>query len=281
MTSLWETISTEKVRPIEFAGGASGVLPDDSRAAVRDALHRDGLVVLRDVPVTADALVGCARQLGTPQPRVVGDGVLAEDDPMYWINDITFQKKGGGQLKLHTAGAHETVEPRFHLLFMVEESDLPVADGQADNGQSQFGRVDDAVARMVALFGEDVAHAALDLLMTTPISTNFPEDAPRAEPIIARDEEGTWTFRYWRRILEHAELADLGDERLHALAMFDEALNHESVKFEVMLHRGDLVVLDNRRTAHGRRAFPAFAMRDGREVTSARRIFNMHVTGEL
>jgi len=134
---------------------------------------------------------------------------------------------------------------------------------------------------MVALFGDETTQAALDLLQATPISTNFPEDAPRVQPIIARDGAGAWTFRYWRRIRQHAEEANLTADQLRALTMFDEALNDESVKFEFALRKGDLVVLDNQRTAHGRRSFPAFAVRDGQEVRSARRIWNMHVQGQL
>lgn len=211
---------------------------------------------------------------------MLGDGSLTPDQPMYWVNDVSSKKKPSEVLKQHTAGAHQAVEPTIHLLLMVDKADPEFADADIDNGQSQFSRVDDAVARMSSMFGEAAAEAALELLLETPISTEFPADSPRVDPILTRGSDGTWAFRYWGRVREHAVKGGLTEEQIEALRMFDEALNAE--KFEFVMEKGDLVVLDNRRTAHGRRAFPAYEQAaDGTWVESRRRIFNMRISGAI
>ncbi|MDS0139282.1 MULTISPECIES: TauD/TfdA family dioxygenase [unclassified Amycolatopsis] len=281
MTAVWDTRpQTEVVRTVPYTGDGTGVATPDAIETVRSALREEGIVIVRGFPAEAASLVAFSKQLGKPEPGVLDDGSLKPDEPMYWINDITHQKKGGGELTMHTAGSHAAAEPRIHLLLMVEKSDLPVTEGETDNGQSQFARVDDAVARMSDMFGSEAAEAALSVLLRTPISTEFPEDAPRVDPFLTRATDGTWSFRYWRRIKQHAANADLTTEQIEALHMFDQALNAE--KFEFALEKGDLVVLDNHRTAHGRREFPAYAQdADGNQLVSKRRIFNMHIAAEI
>ncbi|HUQ56479.1 TauD/TfdA family dioxygenase [Lentzea sp.] len=272
MTAVWDAHArTDVARTIDH----SEILSEAGFETMLGVLQKEGIVIVRGFSLEPADLVAFARRLGTPEPGVLNDGSKTPDMPRYWINEITTQKKPAEVLGLHTAGAHEPVEPGVHLLLMVKTSPRP-ADPEADNGQSRFARVEDAVVRMSSMFGEAAAESALEILRTTPISTEFPADSPRVEPIVSKDSDGTWSFRYWTKVRQHAVNGGLTGEQLEALRMFDEALNAET--FEFTMEKGDLVVLDNRRTAHGRRAYPAFEVeQDGSQVDAKRMIFNMHV----
>lgn len=272
MTAVWDAHArTDVARTINH----SEILTEAGFETMLGVLQKEGIVIVRGFSLEPADLVAFARRIGTPEPGVLNDGSKTPDMARYWVNEITTQKKPAEVLGLHTAGAHAPVEPAIHLLLMVKTSPR-LADPEADNGQSRFGRVEDAVVRMSSMFGEAATESALELLQTMPISTEFPVDSPRVEPIVSRDSEGNWSFRYWTKVHQHAANGGLTDEQLEALRMFDEALNAES--FEFTMEEGDLVVLDNRRTAHGRRAFPAFEQdADGSQVEAKRMIFNMHL----
>jgi hypothetical protein len=79
-------------------------------------------------------------------------------------------------------------------------------------------------------------------------------------------------FRYWENILESAKSTSAIDALLH----FDRALT--SVSYEYPLKKGDLVLIDNHRVAHGRRAFPGWTREsNGRNQVSTRLLYNLHV----
>jgi len=274
--------STLSIPILEFAGDTTGSITDDSfRADLVAGIKQDGVVVVRNFPCDGGALVRFGREFGELEPADPFSPNLSPDDPMDWLGHTKAHKKKtwGGPLALHTAAAHAPVEPRLHIMLMLDHG-ATTSDETTDNGQSRLGRVDDAVERLVADLGA-AATPILDVLQTTPVSTGFPfPDVPRVEPILTRTADGSWRFRYWIRILEYAESGDLSADQRAAFTEFDAAL--KSTAFDVALQTGDLIVLDNHRVAHGRRSFPAEIVDEtGQRIPTTRRIYNVHVFCDL
>ncbi len=272
---------TLSIRKLDFGGDESGAITDESfRADLLAGVTEDGVVVVRDFPCDGGALVRFGREFGELEPADPFSPNISPDDPMDWLGHTKAHKKKtwGGPLALHTAAAHAPVEPRLHIMLMLDHG--AAADETTDNGQSRLGRVDDAVERLVADRGA-AATPILQLLQTTPVSTGFPfPDVPRVEPILTRAADGSWRFRYWIRILEYAESGELTADEVAAFKEFDAALN--ATAFDVALQTGDLIVLDNHRVAHGRRSFPAEIVDEaGQRIPTTRRIYNVHVFCDL
>ncbi|HET8662488.1 MAG TPA: TauD/TfdA family dioxygenase [Micromonosporaceae bacterium] len=263
---------------MDFAGDQSGAITDESfRRALLDGVRDTGVVVVHGFPRDGGALVRFGREFGELEPADPFKENLDHDDPMDWLGHVAAHKKKtwGSRLALHTAAAHAPVEPRLHIMLMLDRG-IVSDDPTADNGQSLLGRVDDAVDKLVANLG-DQAEPILQLLQTTPVSTGFPfPDVPRTEPILVRRDDGSWRFRYWIRILQYAADGGLSADQLDALERFDEALNATS--FDVALDSGDLIVIDNHRLAHGRRPFQTATVDEsGQSHPTTRRIYNVHV----
>ena len=231
-----------------------------------------------------------ATLLGAPQQRYPLRDAPPPDDPLGWVTDVRFRGETVGskkpfthrasRLRLHTARAAAPVQPRLFMMLMAE---IDVAAGERDNGESQFARLDDAIARLQSELGAAAADVLLSTLSTRPISSGEPyPDEPKVEPILTRGDDRRWKFRYWETILQLAGV-DPPDEAVGvALRRFDKVLNSRAVRMEVSLGKSELVLLDNDRVAHGRKSFPAWKMdAAGNRRPSRRLLYNVHVFSDL
>jgi alpha-ketoglutarate-dependent taurine dioxygenase len=262
--------------------------------AVGLALETFGLAILRGFPAQPRALLDFARLFGTPEPRHFLAEPPSLEDTMSWVTRVYYRTdlpdgqerpytQGAARLELHTARAAAAEQPR---LFMMLMADPGQPDDRPDHGQSRFARLDDAIRALEASHGAERCAQILSLLEDRAISTHEPyPDVPRLDPILSRLPDGRRMMRYWEGIADHAA-ADAaqdpegGDAMLRALLDFDEALNATAVETE--LERGDLVLLDNHRVAHGRRAFAAYVtLPDGTLTPSTRLIYNLHTFSDL
>jgi alpha-ketoglutarate-dependent taurine dioxygenase len=262
--------------------------------AVCAALEAFGIAILRGFPAEPDALLGFARLFGTPEPRHFLAEPPSPKDTMSWVTRVYYRTdlpegqerpytQGAARLEFHTARAAAAEQPR---LFMMLMADPGQHDDRPDHGQSRFARLDDAIRALVASHGAQRCAEILDLLESRPISTHEPyPDVPRVGPILSGLPDGRRMLRYWEGIQDHAtadaaQNPDDGDVLLRALLDFDEALNASAIETE--LERGDLVLLDNHRVAHGRRAFAAYVtLPDGTLTPSTRLIYNLHTFSDL
>jgi hypothetical protein len=92
-------------------------------------------------------------------------------------------------------------------------------------------------------------------------------DPTRSQPIATRDEGGRLRLRYVRAYIEQGyDKADLRmtDRTRAAFDRFDALAAAEERQIPFLLERGELLVIDNQRHLHGRRAF--------RETTRRRRL---------
>jgi Taurine catabolism dioxygenase TauD, TfdA family len=252
------------------------------RTDVLAAVKEHGLAVVHGFPTEGGELVDFGRGFGPLEAANPFKENNSQDDPTDWLGHTKAHKKKtwGDFLKLHTAAAHAPTEPKLQVMLMMDKGVEPPSE-EADNGQSVLGRVDDAVARLIANLGRPAADKVLEILQTTAVSTEFPfPDEPRNEPILVHNPDGTWHFRYWIHVLEHAVNGGLSEKQMAAFHAFDEALRQ--VSFEVRLNTGDLIVLDNQRVAHGRRPFPKHITDEhGEMVPTTRKIWSIHVFCEL
>jgi alpha-ketoglutarate-dependent taurine dioxygenase len=252
------------------------------RDDILDAVREHGVAVVRGFPTDGAQLVEFGRSFGPLEPADPFKAHQSPDDPADWLGHTKAHKKKtwGDYLRLHTAAAHAQVEPTFQVMLMMDKGVEP-PDDEVDNGQSTMGRVDDAVRRLVANVGQDRADEVLQILQTVPVSTEFPfPDEPRNEPLLVRRADGSWHFRYWIHVLEHAKSQGWTQAQLDALYAFEEAL--QQVMFQFALNTGDLIVLDNQRIAHGRRPFPKqITDETGATVPTTRKIWSIHVFCEL
>ncbi|GAA4419218.1 hypothetical protein GCM10023148_18270 [Actinokineospora soli] len=264
-------------------------LDRDLLSALSTALRTEGIALLRGFPSDPAALVALGRRFGLPQRLLATRAELPADVPLNWAVDVVFRGdlaeadrfdfvEGAKPLELHTARATAAVQPQLFLMHMANASE-PDADSP-DHGQSHFARLDDALDHLVAEHGRARADEIVRVLST---STFEPIDSCRAEPVVAailtKKDNGRWKMRVWEGIADHAArnappaLAD-------AVTAFYAALN--TVRCEVTLTSGDLILLDNERVAHGRRGFPAWHPGpDGDRVQSRRHIRNIKVYSEF
>ncbi len=276
---------TVAVTRLPFTGDPSGRITDPQFSAqLLAAVKEDGLAVIHGFPCDGGALVEFGRSLGELEPADPFKPNPDPDDPMDWLGhtNVARKKTWGNRLALHTAAGHAPREPELHIMLMLDQGFID-PDPDADNGQSRLSRLPDAMAKLRADLEPDRFDEVVRLLETTPVSTEYPfPDEPRTEPILRRTGPGTWRFRYWIKILEFAERNGATAEQLAALRAFDEALNDPQVEFDLPLGDGEMVVLDNLRVAHGRRAFQKERVdENGNVQTTSRRIYNVHVFTEL
>jgi alpha-ketoglutarate-dependent taurine dioxygenase len=79
------------------------------------------------------------------------------------------------------------------------------------------------------------------------------------KPVLFEDEDGRICVTYLRRYIEvghsRPEVQDLTDEQIAALDAFDTLLGDQSLVMEDRLAAGELALIDNKRTLHGRTEF--------------------------
>lgn len=276
---------------LDYPDVAPTVLQPEFLRLVADSLRSHGIVLLHKFPYDSAALVALARRFGLPQRLLLSREKVAGHDPRNWVTDVRFRAdipetdrfdfvEGTQQLGLHTARATAAVQPQLLLMYMADPGERG-AD-KADQGQSWFARLDDALHQLAVDHGPGRADKMVETLANTAFQ---PIDARRPYPfvgsVLARKDNGCWKLRYWEFIARQAE-GNAPPALAAAIVALDAALNHESVRHEIALDAGDLVLLDNERVAHGRRAFSAWGVGPGGErIPSARHIMNLKVFSEL
>lgn len=288
MTARAENIFlSPTVRRHDMPAGAEPRVTEELRTALLDALATDGITILRNFPRTPEALLRLGHALGRPEPRYPLRPAPAPDDTLAWVTDVYFRSDTADderkpfthratELQLHTARAAATARPQLFMMLMAD----PGRPGPGpDNGQSLFARVDDAIAELTRLVGAAETSRILVTLAATPISTEDPyPDVPVVEPILTPHGE-RWALRYWENILSHTDATVVDRAAIDALHRFDAALR--ASRFEIQLGEGEVVLLDNHRVTHARRAFPGWTVDEhGTRTPSTRLIYNLHVFGE-
>jgi 3-hydroxyacyl-CoA dehydrogenase/alpha-ketoglutarate-dependent taurine dioxygenase len=201
-----------------------------------------GLSVLRHAPATEATLRDLARRIGHVRATNFGPDfhVEATREP----NNVAYTAV---ELRPHTDLPYHQHPPGIQFLHCFE-ADAPGGESTLADG---FW-VADRVRR------EDPG--AFRLLCETPIPYRFRDegtDLQYAAPVIERNLDGTY-----REVRFHNALMaplDVPPDRIEttyaALRTFDRVARSEQAQVVLRLRPGDVMVFDNRRVLHGRRAF--------------------------
>ena len=208
------------------------------------SIKRDGIVLLRGVPVVPGHLLEVARRIGPVRGSNFGElyDVVLMANP----NASAYTDLG---LELHTDLANWRSPPDIQLLHCLKSS--------VTGGESVFA---DGFAVAEALRRADPA--AFELLATQPLEFRFHDehcDIRASAPVIeiGRDgRPGRIRFNNWLRGATVFP-PHIVDGMYAALGTFWRLLREPRYQLELRLEPGDLIGYDNARVLHGRASFDA------------------------
>lgn len=216
---------------------------------IREAIHATGAVVVSGVDVESDeALLDLVGTLGKPTAIGNGSGVIHEVMPRPDVADGDLSSSAA-RFPLHTDSTF-LLAPHDYVALACQVS----ADDAG--GRSLVVHVDDVRARIERRAGSEVlaalAEAAFPFLVRDPSC----EPGTRRFPIFACSETG-WTVRYRSDAVASAlaqTRTELSARHRMALLALEDALADAELYSSFMLRPGDVALLDNRHTLHGREA---------------------------
>jgi alpha-ketoglutarate-dependent taurine dioxygenase len=187
--------------------------------------------------------------------------------PQYVTGELFFPVEAADVQPLHSPFSMSRSEVAFHT----DGSFLPVAPeiaallslSTADEGGETV--IVDGAAVGDDLCASDASLAAV-LFEEHPIDLRGQAggDPTRSQPIATRDEGGRLRLRYVRGYIERGYVKAglrVSDRTRAAFDRFDAMAAAEERQISFLLERGELLVIDNQRYMHGRRAFREEARR--------------------
>lgn len=225
----------ERIRPMVFDEVTT---TDEGHRAIIHNLWRDGLVMLRDVPLDRDATRGVLERVGYVRSTIFGN--LWE-----FRSDGGFDDTASTPLEItpHTDGTYSHDAPGL--------LGLHCHVYEAHGGENVFV---DGLA-----IAERLSPDALEVLSTVDIPGHYIGDGAH---LVARrpalrfqgDRLEQISYNHHDRapfVLPEPTMTELFD----ALHELDALANDPSLQFELAMRPGDMVIFDNWRLLHGRRAF--------------------------
>ena len=254
---------------------------------VRSALEDSALLLVVDFPQEELRFMEFCSALGTVMPKLsatggstinelIGDVRYRPDIP----ESLRLPTQSCGPLTFHTARACSAVRPSIFVMWKVCQGWDPVQEGLS--GRSLFLTWDTVVP---AFIDAATAHNEdLTLLTQTKVSyrPKYMREPPAHEPLLNDAGDGRWFARYWEGIAgrNHPTIETSNANRyMKALKHFDDFIHSSECPItECALQTGDVAIMDNRRVAHGRRAFLG-SRSDvrGRTDVNPRRILSAHI----
>lgn len=225
-----------------FAAGGAALR--DALAAVRDF----GFVLLDDVPCRPGQVLEVIAHFG--YVRETNYGALFEVRTRVDANNLAYTNRGLG---CHLDNPYRDPVPGVQLLHCLEST--------TEGGESIL---QDGFFAAQALRDEDPAH--FRVLSETWIDFRFVDaaaDLRARAPLIELDDHGDVVkIRYNNRSIDTLRLAPARLAEFYpAYRHFAEILARESLQLEFRLAPGQLLLFDNTRVLHARRAYAAAGMR--------------------
>jgi len=270
------SFAPQALKPIPYA---NNLRIDDLLVTIDTA----GIAVLSGFPTDPGALLEFGRQIGVPSPKpgYSRGSSTTQNAAFEYVADVRYMREipsserratqGNVEIRLHTARSFAVNRPRYFALLMAQPS--------VYGGTSTYGLVD----RVLEVLGKKSPAAYsgyVSELSTTHVPwthRNSPAGDAASTPLLSSIGTGRPQFRYWNGILETAAEHRMHKTFIDALENFDNALHDEATLTEVHADRGDLVIIDNNRVAHGRRAFST--EHPGSQQELQRQVYSMQVFG--
>lgn len=263
--------------------------PETTVQEVKKVLSSRPWAVVNDFPCHPDTLMAFAKLLGSPMLKHSYDGEIV--DTMSSIGDIRFRPdmaaekrmptQGCEAIALHTAHAYSQTRPRYFAMLM---ADSGWREEAGQSGESLLLHWEDSLREYRKHF-PDTAEGDIALLMNTPVpyAPWYVHETPTNEPLFRSGEDGNMQVRYWANIVSTvAGLMQSGgmphDEIfIEALRRFDGFVQGCAAVKEFRMEKGQLLVVDNRKAAHGRRSFVGIREQDGEHEVNSRQLFSVHI----
>lgn len=251
-------------------------------AQVRELIDGYSWGVVKGFPVDPDSLLEWGSALGrvSSKPSFT-PGRICRDGVFNWVGDVRFYDwlspaerrptEDGIAIAAHTARSLVAKAPRLFMMLLAE----PSPNGRPGNrGESLLVRLEDAIAWLQTVYPNDEVEEALHVLRESPLTVSSPS-GPIETYILESTTNGD-RLRYWLNI-ESDVRASGSAALLSAWTKLDGALRSPEVAEIIDLERGDLIILDNYRVAHGRCEFPRWEADNRQVIASRRRLFSLHV----
>ncbi len=239
--------------------------PGDLVNRIKQSLATNYIAAIRNFhPLTAEALVQFAQLLGTPVQKHNTAGKLDPNHQPEYVNKVNFTTnierekqlptQGAAALTMHTARAYSKIKPSYFCMLMVDPG--WTNEEPRNNGESMLVRWKDVVKEFYERY-PNTAEDDLQLLESTPIAYNpwYITQPPDDKPVLQRLPGNDYVVRAWENIRPTSKQLTGKNDYLQALERFFEVADTCSSMIEYIMEPGFLVVLDNKRVAHGRRGF--------------------------
>ncbi|SDM53112.1 gamma-butyrobetaine dioxygenase [Franzmannia pantelleriensis] len=258
---LWDAASA----PAPRADFATALSDDGALLAMLDALQRDGFVMVSGVPGEADGMRPLIDRIG-PLRRTNWGGI-ADVKSVANAYDLTMTQRG---LEPHTDNPYRDPIPGYIWLHCLTNA--------AEGGDSTL-----ADGFMAARLLRERDPEAFDCLSRVRPGFRYRDDTTHLEsegPLIELDSQGEpMRVRYSNRTERVPALApDVLDAYFAARRAFHELITGEELTLHLKLDPGQMLIIDNYRLLHGRRAYQLAGgvrhMRQGyvdRDSTASRR----------
>ncbi|MEM7287295.1 MAG: TauD/TfdA family dioxygenase [Actinomycetota bacterium] len=214
----------------------------DWAAPTAEAVVRDGIALIRNVPTEPEAVLDVARRLGFVRETNYGElfDVIARPDPANLADTAV-------GLPLHTDNPYRDPCPTVQLLHCLETA--------GSGGASRFSDGIHGAERL-----RRVRPDLFDRLASTVVRFRYHGDGGdlrASRPLIDVSSDGTIRgVAVNHRSMEAPDLdAQAADDFYDAYRALVHLLSAADAVAELTLGPGDLVVFDNRRVLHGRTAF--------------------------
>lgn len=255
---------------------------------VRSHLHNN-LVIIEGVPRDTKLLLEFMTNFGTPMRKINA----VDTSIMSYIGDIRVRldildgermpTQSFGKVDLHTARSYAKHRPRIFAMFKHDEGFSNA------EGESLFLSWDDFIYNYKKSYGKQ-GIKDINVISNTNVraildsySEYYTEDKIGYEPLIKKDAKGGYFVRYWVKMKKSIQEAYRENKFpidilfVEVINRFDDAINHYHSIYKIPLRQGELVIMDNRKFAHGRLPFRGYKETKFGLVTSTRQIYNFHL----
>lgn len=240
---------------------------------IRDHLGNRHSAFVQNFPTELSALTRLLKEFGNPLPFYgarATEGTHPDDVTVHRVRyDADAANRGelhalDMELPLHSAQSQRDPRPRYFAMLMISPG--LSASREGSNGQSHLAFWRTAARFLDARTPGAWAECARLLSESVPIGGTlirpmiYPlEDAADVYDVGVRMKYG---------LLQQWKAANMRDAHVAALEALLAAANEPEVRLERQLIGGDLLIIDNNRAAHGRRAFPGRSAGNVRELWS-------------
>lgn len=273
---------------------AEGLSIAEIAASAATVMQQYRICLISSFPIDPDLYLDFLNRFGTPLPNYSSLSELDKDEPHPQLNRVKYKRKStdakhsdhyaSGELRPHSARSWCAPRPRYFSMLMVDGGWRDTAPGEsAESVIVQWEYLFTQLAkRDGSVFAEHFAR-----LSGKPVSfqANNVREELAETPLIYELEDSHGPYDVGVRLKQDLQekiegirdqLSDFDCYRA-SLDYLVRATCDPSLQYSFLLERGNLLLIDNNRFAHGRRNMIGERLIDGRSVTNPRELWSVSV----